>query len=404
MKMPNQLSHNSMYSPFDQYLTICWQRAFGKSNKRDSIYVTEVFALIRELEDFIGAPGLFGKDELAILKGMAEKRPLLLLRRLETENFILQLVNFDSMENFLRSRARTSLNALRRLVDNYPKDHGKHEPISKRPTISIESSIPQDDTTWFGNWWRSYNYTKDHPSQVSESTDFTTRRFSRDTKAEKPYLSGYDAMRQASNHFRADTKNTYDPGKHSNNINSRYSGTTIPGSFNDFTTTNNEDRIRELELLCKRYETELQSRRSVSSDVQQEKLILKLQEALHEQDRLVKELKTKLDFGDSKSSNVVRSLPFIKQYLMFSRLKQDRMSIRIVFVDCLALLLSFALIVNLLKLLYYSFLTLGTRISLSNGKYIEDIDDETIITFSWLQQLPWLEYKIYQLQDWMEGY
>lgn len=411
----------------DQYLKICWQKAFGESSGQDFIYVNEIFALIRELEDFIGSPGkLFNKNEISILQKMADKRPQLRLKILEAEKFLLQLVGFDTMENFLTARARTDIGALRRLVNNYPRG-GPYKrsrpstaiPIRNRspesglsarrtrysyrdllsdplqvpfrvplkdplredaPTKSSStlpgnlgslsgnpgslsghpgrlSGVPEDESSWFGNWWKVGSKSKvkeserkyDIPDEIEPIRPFVKKEF-----ANTP----------------VDLRNT---------------STQFPGA-ND---TRQQDRIRELELLCRKYESELAQRRSSEAV---EKLTKKLKDTLYEQDKVIHELRNQVDCG--ADPNFLWRLPGIKQYLRYQ--SPDQRTYGVLIVESLALMLMFVLLANILKLIYYTKLTLETK----KSSFYSDDDS---ISFSWIQQIPWIEYKLYQLQDWLDG-
>lgn len=380
-----------MYSPVDKYLAICWARAFG-GNGRDSIYVTEVFVLIRELEEFIGAPGLFRKEELAILKGMAERRPLLKLKRLECQKFFLQLVGFDSMEKLLQVRTRTSISALRRLVENYPENVELVDSNLRNVLVKAETSVPNDDSTWFGKWWKFDTFTRKQPARDDKTSKFQPT----ETENDAFHTSGYPGTRGTLGIKKEEPQSS----KYTDLFN-KYSNK-LPGTNRNISTNSKDRRQQELEELRQKNERYLESRKV--STGQLERLIRELKEALSERDQLIEDLRTRLKFSNGQQVETDgKLLLFRKLHHMLTGQRRDATSFISSAVDLLTLLLTFVVVMNLVKLVYYSFLSVNTRILSPNSNYYYDSDDETIIAFSWLQQLPWLEYKLYQIQDWMGG-
>lgn len=393
-----------MYSPEDQYISICWQRAFGRSTGRDSVAVTQIPLLIRELKEFVGTPDLFTKSELNILQSMANKRPSLRLKKLEVQRFLLQLVGAKSMESFLKDRARLGVGALRKLVDNYPVDVDLRD-RETRPSIKQEESamkreeLPREDDTWLGRWWRSDLLSKIPSFRASESGSSTSNNLGRRDMfssirdafpgAPEPHIKKepYESRTEHETRRRHDNS-TYRPTR------------TAPGSFQEPNTL--QDRIRELELLCKKYERELEASKYSRSDLQQERLMANLKDLLREQESVIRSLKSRIDSQNIDTSGVVGSMPFIKQWSRIMSRKTTDLSIREVVLEIISVVLTFFVAVNLLKLVYYSVLTIVTRSKPSNF-YFDISDDETTISFSWLRQIPWLEYKLYQIQDWWEG-
>lgn len=381
--------------------------------------MNEIFPLIRELEDFIGSPGkLFNKNEISILQKMADKRPQLRLKILEAEKFLLQLVGFGTMENFLTARARTDIGALRRLVNNYPREsyrrsrpstaipvrNGSLEsgPSDRRirysfrdilsdplrdplrvpskdplrenaPTSTFStlpgnpgslsgnpdrlSGVPEDDSSWFGNWWKVGAKSKARESERKYEIP--------DEKASVPPF------------VKKEFENTP--------VDLRSSSSQFFGAYD----TKQQDRIRELEQLCRKYESELAQRRS-SEEV--EKITKKLKDTLYEQDKVIHELRNQVDSGEDPK--FLWRLPGIKQYLRYQSPGQRTYGVLVV--ESLALMLMFVLLANILKLIYYAILTLATK----KSSFYSDDDS---ISFSWIQQIPWIEYKLYQIQDWLDG-
>lgn len=129
-------------------------------------------------------------------------------------------------------------------------------------------------------------------------------------------------------------------------------------------------KVAHLERLCLLYEEKLGKTGPERLD--------SFKKALDEQDKLIRDLQlqrnAKVDW--------LHSLPFAKQYFYSGKRQFPG-----VVVDVIALFLAFLIIQNLLKLIYYT-----TLWSVSSH-----------ISFSWIQQVPWLEYWVYSFNEWLES-
>lgn len=128
-------------------------------------------------------------------------------------------------------------------------------------------------------------------------------------------------------------------------------------------------KVAHLERLCLLYEEKLGKTGPEKLDG--------FKKALDEQDKLIKELQ-KLRLP---RENWLVQMPFVKQYLHSGSREYPG-----VIADIVALFFAFLIIQNLLKFVYY--------VTLWNSP--------SNISFSWIQQVPWLEYWIYSLNEWLE--
>lgn len=384
-----------MYSPADRYISICWERAFGRASPRNSVPVSEIFGFIRELREFVGTPELFTRNELELLRKMSQRRPGLQLKKTEAQKFLLQLVGAKSIELFLKERARLTVTSLRRLVENYPKnsdfrDHRAKTDIEFAPKIEEDAR----DDTWLGKWWRSDQLAK--LTQREDTTKFRdlftslrdafprkeTKSEQKEPKIEKLYENFEPKLRKEADFFRSGVKPekpTYE--------------TRQPPTRQTFSSSFEHQKIKELEELCRRYERELENAR-ITQD--QSRSVDNLRNLLREQENVIRNLKMRARYGEPYR-NFFGDLPIIKQ---IGRLRQGTNGLKLeLVVDVVTVVFSVIILLNLLKLVYYVMLTITTR---KSGSIYEFSDEETI-SFSWIQQIPWLEYKVYQVQDWWDS-
>lgn len=383
-----------MYSAADQYISICWERVFGRSSPRNSVPVSEIFSFIRELGEFVGTPELFTRNELELLRKMSQRRPGLQLKKSEAQKFLLQLVGAKSMDLFLKERARLTVTSLRRLVENYPKNVDLRDHIAKND-IDLAPKMEDDsrDDTWLGKWWRSDQLAKF--AQREDTTKFRdlftslrdafprkeTKNEQNEPKNDKIYENFAPKLRAESEFSRYGVKpekSTYETRQPTRHI--------FSGSFE-------HQKIKELEEMCTKYERELDNAR-ITRD--QSRSVENLRNLLREQDNVIQNLKMRARYGETHQ-NPLESLPIIKQ---IGRLQQGTSGLKLeLVVDIVTVVFTVIILLNLLKLVYYVLLTITTRKSDS----IYDFSDEEPISFSWIQQIPWLEYKLYQVQDWWDS-
>lgn len=398
-----------MYSPTDRYIEICWRAAYGS---RDSIYISEIHSFLRELQDFVGASSLFTKNEVGLLRNMAEKRPLLQMRKSEAEAFLLKLANFSSMEELLRVRSRTNSSLLRRLVDNYP-----NQPRPE-PRTSVEAETARDDTSWFGSWWKYgkreperlvERKTENVPSERPERTSlFRNPLGARDAYLRTPDVFSSRNMKIEPEPYRPKdlfSKIKIEPEPYRSDIFRRqrtensfvprdlFNNSSMPGAYDD--SARQEERILELERLCLKYRQELEDMKA-NSGYEQLRTVRQLRDTLAEQERHIRDLRMQLQLGDRPS--LVWKIPFVQQYLRYQNGQSRTWASAIV--ECVTLVLTFVLLINLLKLVYYTALTVA---GLKMIEPLEIFEDDAEIAFSWLQQIPWLEYKVYQVEQWIYG-
>lgn len=128
-------------------------------------------------------------------------------------------------------------------------------------------------------------------------------------------------------------------------------------------------KVAHLERLCLLYEEKLGKTGTEKLDG--------FKKALDEQDKLIKELqKERLP-----KKNWLVQMPFVKQFLHSGSREYPG-----VIADVVALFLAFLIIQNILKLVYYVMLW----------------NSPSNISYSWIQQMPWLEYWIYSLNESLE--
>lgn len=373
----------------DRLISICWEKTLTRlGSQKDFIYVTGVFDLIHEIEEFIGATKIFTDLELSLLRRMAQDKPVLRLYKQEVLGFLLRLVHFSSFEKFLQERAKTSPRDLSRLVENYTLYHKKHdtEPLELKYNFqrakvlsAIEPKI-EPETTRFGRWFGG------------KTNDTFYRKFPEPVRAEPSEVPFEDPMfsrnqqrkiTELEESFR--TLQTYTTSLE-NRLKMRSNDSQLEAKI-----LAQEKKIQQLELMCDRYEREFSK-----TNGYQRRTLSDLGYEFKAQHGLLTKLKRKFVWPTkAKVKSYIWTLPFINW--MYDKYQNEYKNFGMWVINAIALALVFVLVMNGVKLLYYVVLLITKIVNLWSTR-----KDEEPIAYSWVQQTPWLEYWLYRLNDFWE--
>lgn len=514
----------------EELLQICWDRVVLHTGK-DYIYVTQTRAFIAEMEALLAAKDLFKDDELLLLDSMARGKPHLTLHRKVVNSFLLKLVPFRSLEEFLESRTGNSKYDIMRLVRNlsissrlpkredtvYPRktqrlylsereikreresERGSYIPESERgsyiperekasyfperergsfiPERERASYIPEREVSrpYDGAYDRNrrtmlhelvsrYGEGLDRTYLERDFKEDTTRPRDREnTRIERPYSADYSYNRPIKDPVDV-SERPFSSGSYFSRLSANDNGGRLPlddlknAGYGDNDSTSliraqkrriqdledkvqeltretrllqlqqksptqrssavfselsaqvseKEETIRNLERLCDRYQADVAKFAAV--DKTNSSKTKKLAEALKTQDELIEKLKLKLqldaeDAGteSSKLNWFLMNLPFIKQYFVYFKYQLDQRNVGSVFVNSVTLFLTCVLILNLLKMVLYGVVALGTAQPGRFSDYVYDAyDSSDEIGMVWWREILWLEYGVSSIGDWLK--
>lgn len=368
-----------MVSPIDRFISICWENTLKRqANSKDFIYVAGACELIKEFEDFLGTSKLVAASELSLLQKMAEQQPLLRLYKHEVLAFLLRLVRFDSFEKFLKQRASTTVTDLARLVDNYELFNKKDAMMDMAGKFPDSRKLYDENTTNFKSF-RGTGNTREFKFSSDNTRSFLLRKtkdYEESTLQQRKIYELEESLRNLQKYTDSLEQKLKSPSDE--DLRAK--------------TESQEKRIRQLELLCLRYEKE-------NTDSEQKKLLRELTVALNTQDALITELLNKLDLGgEEKLQSFLIGLPFIKQYYMYYRYQEENKNIGTWMLNGLALMMGFLLVSNIAKLFYY----VSLSFSRESSQYLYEMGEDENLSFSWIQQISWLEYYIYCIREWLD--
>ena len=104
----------SSFLPARRAIEICWNRL--PRNRHKYLQSMEILSLIRELESFLKVSSLLKPEEETLLRTTLKQKPQLRLFKGECQSFLLGLVHFSTVEEFLETRFGISSRMLQDLV------------------------------------------------------------------------------------------------------------------------------------------------------------------------------------------------------------------------------------------------------------------------------------------------
>lgn len=413
----------------DKYISICWENVQSRhSTGREFLYVTEVPSLIDQLLQFVGQPSLITKEERQLLDKIIRNKPLLRIQKQDVPQFMLLLVRLSSMLELLQKRAHTTEYELSRLVDAYPSlrrgQLGMFDDIFAlkygKPNYGADFDYPRPRS----EQTRTQSYPK---PQFRDDTDYARRRdsFADDVRAtrrrwglseesktqvkrepELAYLSTHRYKLPGEMEFpekvaveedSTTTRFWRNLHREDDTLFGRLWPKSKPAEVSILPDSSShlKKRIEDLELLCRQYEQKIAERGSTRESL----LVEELRRELDTQRRKTRqlEIEMKITNGQSRGIPKLRSLPILREILMYYECQDQKPGIRQTFLSAMAMVLAYVIICNTLKFVFYVTLSIAGLMASQ-----ADIDGEQI-QFSLLEQWPWLEYNYYGVLEWF-GY
>lgn len=355
----------------------------------------EIRLLISEIERFLGIDHLLTAQETDLLRQLIAKNPRMRLYREEAAQFLLRLVGMTDMDDFLQSRSKLLTRDLARLVDAYPLDQSADRAINidgyrdlfRDTTRTLVRNRSAGTPSVLPMKSEQEEYAQKFQGPVEDSTWFqrvknTTISFIPKSLREQPPSRNDNKNAIDSNYHQKPSESlSYIKMENQRDFLDRY-------GRSDTSDVYLQEQIRKLELQCERYEAELKQTRNTPTIRRLEEL----KRAIEDQDVIIERLERR---NRLKYTTAEGLLPFLARLLGKSdtRLFNPSNIVFTLFVTFVFAILS----LNVLKLIYFLII-----MSFQNRKPIpyEEPYDDVVISFSWVQEIPWLEYAVYQFQEW----
>lgn len=438
--------NRSITQPIDKLIDICWSKTIEASTPKDFIYISQAFGLISLLQDLVCSKDLLTTNEKQLLNKMSSDKPLLKLFKHELVPFILRLVKFTDMENFLVERGGISSYEISKAVNRNSKPFRK--PLSpynmklnngKSPARPISTSTPmtynlRPDSKQVISPPQSPVLMRPRPYERKEINGLRSSVLMKEQQIndrENQYSTVADENNQLSSTNRMQQRKIQSLEIDINNLR-KYAETLEyqlerqnvkkPNVFKDRNimkelvnkNTENEKIIQHLESLCEKHQKALT--RYKSNDQKYEPIIQKLIMEMNRQDELVEKLKVKLKLNESPSHNwefktFLKKLPFIKQYYLYYKYQQDQKNFGILFINIATLCLTSVILLNILKFVFFLMIYLFDMNRSTSANSLQEYvyDDYGLnnwfrsneATFVWWKEIEWLEYSVYSISDWI---
>lgn len=397
-----------MNPAYDRLISICWDNC----SSSNTLNVSAVRTFISEIENALNVSRLLEPQELALLQRLIAKNPLMQLHRDEAAGFLLRLAGVSSMDQ-LFSRFNISVSDVIRLVDAYPRNrapygnarrdkeyndvfkneypynnlsgfrrnddfsvNAREAPLRDRrdPTVEgLDGKALVEDSTWYQRIKNSTISFLPTPFRSSQASVPDEHKPSHTFGVPYPYIKREEVVSNA----------------HASASNAHTSASEMAGL---------REKIRLLEDKLMRYETDVRSSGWSSSSRRAEEM----KRALAEHDAHIDRLEQTKYNRSQRSHKGLGGWSQSRLVLFVNALRSKRFSslwYSNPIMNLVALFLLTIVILNLLKFFYFLILVFYHNRALSD--YIdESFEDDVKITVSWVQELPWLEYTIYQFKEW----
>lgn len=372
-------------SVYDRLISICWSKCFSGGGSSGFLTAAEIRYFIAEIERFLGLDHLLTTQESELLRQLIATNQHMRLYREEAAQFLLRLVGCLAMQDFLLARSKLTERDLDRLVDAYPLDRGArlnndaYRDLFRDPTRDRSvgtSTVPPVKT-------EPNEYTQKFKGPVEDSTWF--QRVKNTTISFMP-----KSFRDLTIYGKDD--NLVDPfysKKFSEPLSDikKEEPTSIRDRYGRSTRSNGrqQDEIRYLELDRERYEAEFGNSNT-------SRRLEELMRAIEDQNVIIDRLERRNRLNYAPSDGRFTFLSRLLRKTDIGLFSYPNMFLTIFVVFALAVLM-----LNVLKLVYFLLIMVY-----QNRQYVpfEEPYDDVVISFSWIQEIPWLEYAVYQFQEW----
>lgn len=427
-------------TPARRVFEICWNKCLPKYRYK-YLQGTEILDLIKELEKFLGVRELLKPDEESLLRTTLKLKPQLRLFKGECLSFLLGLVHFSTVEEFLETRFRISSARLRELIElnsnGYLENHAQpniYDPAAsnwreRSKTTGIYGTYgtdlpdfskdrkdfssytkPDNSCSWYLKWKSSID------SAGDKKLDFESSRLrnkneqtlvSKWLESAKNLVLGYlsSAVQEPSplHHnpisSRQDPMDTYPISRSVKLESSAYDG--------KFDTV--KESLADVRLQTQKLENDafLSSGKSMNESLDQ------LQAAVRDQARIISRLERERGNSFKTRGPGLLSLiytpwnyftgfvtTFIRD-LVDELLPEDRRWVALDFlVRVISLILGYFVIMNFFRLVYFLAVLIMYSSETALPYVFSNEDGRESAPLSWLQEFPALEYWAYVLREW----
>ncbi|CAH6721859.1 hypothetical protein CLIB1444_07S04060 [[Candida] jaroonii] len=389
----------------DELFTKSWSKISNGSKSNEFIYASQFTDLMEEVQTTISSGNLLNESEVKFLKEMINNKPLLKLYKSELSTFLLKMVGYSSLTKFITDRAGISLFNLKLILSNPSNTRSLRRDIptgSETKPHSARRFEPDVTSTPVINRAKShegeYNSILLKEKQIIQR-DNEISVMATENKVLQTELSEKNSkIRELENKYREL---------------SSYIETLEMKFDNKSDLSSNSDRliIRDLVSRCNDRDKTIKHLQTVIEDYENQvhvnesnPIITKLTNSIKIQQQLIDALTEKLNLKDSSKelTSFVTKLPFLKQFYMYFNYQRQHKNMGMIFMNVLTLFLSSIVMMTGLRIVFL--MVLYVLSGETRFEYVLQDEDYDKISINWWQEFEWLEYLMYNLNDWLDGY
>lgn len=389
-----------MSSTLDGFITQCWNKV---SQSKDFIYIWQVTNLIEEFETRLGTKDILKQAEKNLLNEMIQDKPSLKLYKLELNDFILKLVQQNDMMKFLSERSGISRANLTSLMNNpshsrIPLTPSKQH-INSNVGVNIDTSTPIKSTT--PNVLRNHPLESLKERQINQRDDqitLITKENNELRDSNHQHMAEIRHLQSSNATLKSYIESIERELKYANELNNSAPNKTNQNAIiKDLVSQCNErdKTIKVLENMCEQYQKEF-------TKLKENPVIDNMTRNVAEQNKLIDSLKQKLKLSENSDNldSFLTKLPILKQYVMFYRYKEQNKNIGMVLLNGITILITFLGFLTFIRVFYFMLLGMSSRSNDPLAYIYDDEPWEDKISVIWWKEIRWLEYLVYQLEDW----
>lgn len=411
----------------NEFVLKCWGSVSGTA---EFIYVSQIPQVVEKMEQKLSCKLLLTTQELRLLNEMMTDKPLLKLYKAEFKNFMMKLVGYKSWLKLLMDRVGVSQFNLSLLLDQQPqtttatplKPAAINSPMINTSTPikarDYKTNIDTPEPSRGLHRWKSNLDLKDkHIDQRDQHITTITKEnqeLFQTTKSQVQKIKQLELRYDDLKHY-VDILETKLDNNSSNKGNARSDRIIVKNLIQQ--CSERDGTIKRLEEVCSQYQQEFDKLKNNS-------VIQNLTKNLERQDKLIEQLKAKLqlqpgrvsgtkDLQDERNEQLqqfIAKVPILKQYYMYYKYKEQHQNLGMIFTNVLTVLVTGGVMITGIRIIFLLLLQLFNSNSSGQLEYIFDdygvnswTSNQETVSFVWWKEIESLEFLVYSISNWLEG-
>lgn len=390
----------------DDLFAKSWSKISNGSKGNEFIYASQFKDLMEEVQTTINSGSLLNDSEVKFLKEMINNKPLLKLYKNELSTFLLKMVGYPTLVKFITDRAGISQFNLKLILSNPSNSRPLTRTLPTPRPITRPNSTQkfEPDITSTPVFGRSSSHDGDFNSILLKEKQIIQRDKELLVMAKENKLLQTEVSEK--NSRIRDLESKY------RELNSYIEVLEMKtNSKNDISSNSDRLIIKDLVSRCNDRDKTIKHLQSVIEDYENQvtmnesnPIISNLTNSIKVQQQLIDGLTEKLNLKETPKelNKFVTKLPFLKQFYIYFNYQRQHKNLGMIFINMVTLVLTSIIIMTGLRILFL--IVLYVFSGESKFEYIYHDEDYDKISINWWQEFEWLEYFMYNINDWLDGY